>query len=196
MFAVADLDQGIELMRSITGITPEFGGSHPGHGTRNALMSLGDDQYLEVIAPDPDQVLTGTLGEELASASPFVRTWAVATSNYEQLVSCLEPSGFGHHVVDMSRTRPDGVHLAWRILFVTNHPFGLAMPFFIDWLDSPHPAESTPKGCTLRAFNLQCPGGDDLRAFFSAIQLDVAVATGPLRMSADVQAPRGEVMIA
>ena len=124
MFAANDLDAGIKHVESLTGVKAARGGSHPGGGTCNALLSFGNDQYLEIIAPDPGQAQTGTLGQSLASlAGPQIRTWAVAVSGFGRLQEQVGSFDYGCNIVEMSRTRPDGVVLKWQILFVENHEF-------------------------------------------------------------------------
>jgi hypothetical protein len=196
MFAASDLDAGIEQVRKLTGVSAEFGGSHAGAGTRNALLSFGNEQYLEIIAPDPAQDVKGTMGAELLSLPcAYIRTWAVATEDYTPVISVLGRCGYGHQIIEMSRTRPDGVQLAWQILFVTNQPHGLAMPFFINWLGSEHPAQVSPGGCELESFSVQCPDADAFETFCSAIGLEVEIAKGDLKLSAQLQAPLGAVVL-
>jgi hypothetical protein len=49
LLGIDDLDRGMDLFEQRSGVRPVQGGKHPG-GTHNALVSLGDGTYLEIIA--------------------------------------------------------------------------------------------------------------------------------------------------
>ena len=197
MYAVSDLQAGILEIENLTGVKAEFGGFHPGNGTCNALLSFDNGQYLEIIAPDPGQELAGTLGQELLVHNfSGIRTWAVETTDYGKVTSVLDQFNYQYNIIDMTRTRPDGVKLAWQIMFVTGHPFGNFMPFFINWLESPHPADSTPKGCILDAYAVQLI--EESAVFgqlMNTLGVEVEVLEGPGGMRAVIESPNGRVML-
>ncbi len=197
MYAVPDLNDGIAEVQKLTAVKAEFGGVHPGNGTCNALLSLEENQYLEIIAPDVNQDLKNTLGAELQAHNfSGIRTWAVSVSGFESLSEVLTQFGYHGEVISMSRNRPDGVRLDWQILYVRGHPYANFMPFFIDWLDSPHPARVAPSGCKLDSFAVQLvEGSSAYGSFLSALEIEVEVMEGPDGMRAVIDSPNGRVML-
>ena len=193
MYAVPDLDAGMREIFELTGVAPVLGGSHPGIGTRNALLSFGGDQYLEIIAPDPQQELTGTTGEILANnPNSGIRAWAVAADDLLVVREAAEAVNVAsREVIDMARTTPEGVRLAWQLLFLNDARW----PFFIDWQESSHPSVNAPRGCSLVEFLITTPDPEVYRQLMQQLGIEVAVEAGELGFFATLQTPNGRVQL-
>lgn len=193
MYACPDLQAGIDEIYALTGVMPAMGGSHPGVGTRNALLSLDNHQYLEIIAPDPEQDLAGTTGQLLLDhGGTGIRSWAIACNSLTKVATLAAARNIAtRDIIDMSRTTPDGVKLAWQLLFLTDPH----MPFFIDWLKSPHPALSTPTGCQLNSFHISALVPETYLGLLSDLALPIAVTAGADAFAAELETPKGTVLL-
>src|SRR5262249_14805825 len=125
---------------------------HPAWGTRNALIALGRRIYLEIIGPDPDQPPPGRprpFHIDYIDA-PHLFTWAVGATDLERFA--LEAKTRGVELGEVrsgSRRTEDGTLLSWKLTDPLAPREGGVVPFFIDWGNTRHPAESAPKGCAL-----------------------------------------------
>src|SRR5262250_1521928 len=90
-----DLESGIDFVEKSTGVRAQFGGVHPGRGTQNALLSLGERRYLEIIAPDPAQPdVKNPLAPELRSLKePRLVGWAAHPDNISAFTDKLRARG-------------------------------------------------------------------------------------------------------
>ncbi|MFJ9249865.1 VOC family protein [Streptomyces sp. NPDC101776] len=179
-----------------TGIAPVAGGAHVGLGTRNYLVSLGGSRYLEIIGPDPEQPAPSgprPFGiEGLATARTV--TWAISPPDLDAAVAAARARGYDPGPVRaMSRRRPDGTLLEWRLTDgATAHPSGL-VPFLIDWSSSPHPTTSGLPVAPLLELTATAPVPDEIRPLLSAVGAELALAEGPVGLSFTVNTPRGAV---
>jgi hypothetical protein len=55
IYAAPDLERAIGDLHDAYGVSPTPGGRHPGFGTRNALVGLGEEMYLELVSIDREQ---------------------------------------------------------------------------------------------------------------------------------------------
>jgi hypothetical protein len=201
LLGTRDLDQGIAWLEARTGVKAQPGGSHPGVGTRNALVSLGGRQYLEIIAPDPAQSAFNFDIDLRALAAPRLVTWAISTPDVDAAAAAARRHGlevFGPR--DGSRTRPDGSVLQWRSAGVRTS-FAEAdvdpVPFFIEWASSSHhPSSDAPPGCRLVDIGIAGPDPVKLKAALASLGVDATVAKAAhARLSATLDTPKGRVTL-
>jgi hypothetical protein len=197
VYATPDLAQGMAEIERLTGVPPTPGGQHPGRGTRNALIALGADAYLEIVAPDPDQPSPPAgrwLGVDAATA-PRLTTWAARGSGLAELrrraVERGVPLGA---VLSGARQRADGVRLSWRVTDPDPLVAGGVVPFYIDWGDSPHPSRTAARGASLVELRIEHPDVTEVRRMLRVLDLDVAVTqANDAGLVAVIEGRRGRV---
>lgn len=198
ILGAADLDAGIAHVERLTGVRAAIGGVHPGRGTRNALLSLGGRQYLEILAPDPNQQEYRSPMEVRALKAPRVIGWAAASTDVSVVLQRAKSAGLSASGPrDGSRARPDGRTLHWRTANIATTLVQDAVdpiPFFIEWRpDSPHPASDSPGGLTLEALDAAHPKAPDVSNVLSALGIDLAVRQAPSMLRAVLRTPKGRV---
>ena len=202
VFASNDLPSASATVAELLGVTPTPGGHHVGKGTYNELLSLGGATYLEVIGPDPQQPApegTRPFGID-GLTRPALVAWCVRPRRpLAQIITetCAIGVDLGE-VSAMSRRRPDGVLLEWELtLPQLDGPFGLALPFMIDWDESAHPTDSLAAAVELVELTVHHPRPDALRATLDIIGVGtiVVVDEGPPALRATIASPGGEVTL-
>ena len=167
--AVADLEERL-------GVRAQTGGQHIGLGTHNALLALGPQTYLEIIAPDPGQPepsVPRPLGLDSISRGGLIG-WAIACQDIDAAVAEARRRGYDPgEVVGMQRAGPTGAVLRVRLTSKVI-PGGL-VPFLISWGDAEHSARSAPRGLKLESFHLEHPNPASLAPLLTALGADVAI---------------------
>lgn len=197
VLATPDLDKGVEFVHDRLGVDAVAGGHHPVYGTRNALVSLGDTCYLEIIGPDNkvlDTEEVKVFGIHELEDTRLV-TWAANGSDLEQLVEASRREMIDLGAVTLgSRRQADGRELTWNFTDPLAARNGGVLPFFIDWGDTEHPAQSLPKECELLEIRLYHPHAEEVRRRLAVLDLDLPVepAEEP-RVAARIRTPKGEI---
>lgn len=194
-----DRDEAMAWFERTTGVRPIVGGSHPGMGTQNALVSLGSGQYLELIAPDPAQSAFNFNIDVRKLSGPRLITWAASSTDVDSVAKAAAASG--HRVFgprDGARARPDGSTLRWRSVGVRTH-LGAAdvdpVPFFIQWAaETRHPSTDSPSGCRLVSLELAHPQPPQLHDTLAALGIEAVVREAPSpALRAVLDTPKGRV---
>lgn len=197
-----DLDRGILFVEQRTGVRAAIGGVHPGRGTRNALLSLGERRYLEIIAPDPKQDRIEPFAQKQVAqltqlSSPRLIGWAAHPGDLEKFATRLREAQISFEGPRAgSRQRPDGKLLQWKTLTLKDDKDGL-LPFFIEWSEtSLHPSADAPKGCNMTHFRAVTAGATEVRKIVDVLHLDLPISLGDkAALEATLIGPQGELTL-
>jgi hypothetical protein len=192
-----NLHAEIERLERMTGVRAALGGRHPGEGTWNALIRIGEAAYLELIAPDPAQpspphprwfgldTLTG----------PRLVTWAAKSRDLDGEWSAAEAAGVPLGDVRSGRRELGGGRaLSWRLTYPDMRVGDGLIPFLIDWGDSPHPAQTAPGRLELVALHAEHPDSAAVTQLLMSLGWTLPVVPGPApALIATLSTPRGRI---
>ena len=195
--ACEDLGEGTAHVEAAFGVDLSAIGQHPHMGTHNRLMSLGPDEYLEVIAidpaaPGPDRPRWFDLDN--FAGPPRITNWIARTPDLAAALA-LAPDGSGR-IWDLERA-----NFRWRMGIPEDGklPFDGCFPALIEWQGLAHPAPHLPDhGIRLTGLSLTHPEADALASALAPLITDprLQIAPGPApAISATFSTPRGGVSL-
>lgn len=190
-------------LAKVIGVDAVDGGIHPRFGTRNVILPLAHDRYVEVVEvldhPASDKAPFGQAVRARSEAGGGWLGWVVAVDDlapFEQRI--------GREAVVGNRHRPDGVELRWRQLGVKGLMSDPQLPFFIKW-DDPALHPSTAANTQVTIDGLQIAGDParvrdwlDMKADETSSVIDftfVAPHGTPGLLSVTFDTPEGKVTV-
>jgi len=198
VYVTPDVDSTIERLEQLLSVRAAIGGQHPGWGTRNALLSLGPTAYLEIMGPDPSQPepkQPRPFGMDTMSR-PRLVTWVARTDDIQSVIDKAKRQELDlGDPQEKSRTKPDGSVLKWTMTDLRKNRKDGAIPYFINWGDSGHPAENSPKGCRLIKLEVFHPDAKRVNELLRKLGIDLQVGLGSFALRATIKSPKGQIVL-
>lgn len=191
--ACTALAEGVAAVEAALGVPLAPGGEHATMGTHNRLLSLGPQEYLEVIAINPSAPPPGRprwFDLDHFAGAPRLTNWVAGCDDMRAALAAA-PDGTG---VPMDLQRGD---FRWTMAVPENGrlPFEGCFPALIRWQGAAHPAPRLPDhGIRLTGLTLCHPQADALRAALGALTRDprLTVEQGPVGLRARFCTPDGD----
>lgn len=151
-----------QFLSDALGVDSRDGGFHPRFGTRNRLIPLSQDRYIEIVEvldhPAADKAPFGQVVRARSEAGGGWMSWAVSTDDLAPYEERL-----GREAVVGLRHFPDGRQLEWRQLGVRGLFADPQLPFFIRWVSDRdvRPSALSPEGRDVSLRSIELSGDPD-----------------------------------
>ncbi len=199
MYAGPDLDRLCRELQALTGIEPMPGGQHPQLGTHNRLAGSDARLYLELIGPDRSTPQDSPMRASIeALPRPRLHRFIMDATGRDlgAVQAAYGRAGIGCQADDMHRLTPTGATLRWRLLVPESNRFGLFAPFFIDWLDTPHPSTRLRAEFAMIDCEAGHPDSAEVGALWRELGVDIALhASDAPYLRLLLRTPRGQVAL-
>lgn len=200
VYAVPDLEQAMDSLEDLLGIRPVFGGYHSTQGTKNALLHLGNECYLEILAIDENNTKIQAprwMGIDFIS-NPVMTRWCLKSDDIEKDSLALQKHypAMGK-ISEGQRRTSDGQLLNWEMTLPLAKPTIALEPFLINWgKDSIHPTKNLEEKCQLIGLVFTHPKPNDLSWLWQQLNINFKIKKGEnVAISAQIASPNGLVLI-
>ncbi len=199
VYAVPNLQQGMDDFEKLSGVRPTYGGKHLHQGTHNALVNLGENIYFELLAIDPDNNNVPAplwMGMNLIT-EPTITRFAIKSNDMERDCSILEKiNPLLAETKTGMREKKDGTILNWRLSIPLASPKIEMIPFLLDWQDSQHPTESLKQNCSIIDFRLHHPAASTLKKQLIPFELGLEIMeSDTIAFELKVKSPNGTLVL-
>ncbi|MEM6318132.1 MAG: VOC family protein [Bacteroidota bacterium] len=179
VLGVPNLEEGVHWLKNLTGVTATFGGYHTTKGTKNALVNIGHQCYLEILATDVENrhiEAPRWMGVDLIQ-SPTVTRWSLKSTDLAKDSKILNAyQSYLGTIEGGQRKTTNGQVLAWEMIVPLAKPAVDILPFMTDWQQSDsHPTDSLPVQGELVSLNLAHPTPDTLQPVFDKLNVDLVI---------------------
>ena len=192
VYIVPDFESALDDLEGKLGVRPQVGGRHLSRGTKNALLNLGNECYLEVLAADPEN--TTFLGERWMGVDlikkPTISRWAIQSANIEhdcQVLKKYHPN-LGEIAAGERKTQ-EGDILRWKMSLPLALPQIEIVPFLLDWSTSAyHPTKKLEEACKLLEIKFFHPQPEIVNPIFQQLNLPYIVgSSGNAKIEVHIQ---------
>jgi len=195
VYAVPDLEVAINEFEKLSGVRPVFGGYHTTKGTKNAIVNLGNDCYLEILAIDEGNVSVTPprwMGIDFIK-TPQLTRWSLKSNQLLQDSEILQKYHTEMGIIQGGQRKTNTGELTWEMILPLATPAVELAPFMTDWQHSAvHPTHNLPQECELVDLTFTHPNPAVIQSVFDELDVDIIVQKGEKAMiRANIQSPNG-----
>ena len=194
-----------ERLGEALGVTPCDGGIHPRFGTRNMILPLAHERYVEIVEvldhPSSDKAPFGQVVRARSEAGGGWMGWVIRVDDDLAAVEAR----LDRTAVEGNRRLADGREFLWKQIGIKGTLADPQLPFFVKWGEgSPHPSAEASTDVTISSLMI---AGDPARVTYwlgglppeetsSVITFDFVAPHGtPGLMSVTFNTPGGPVTL-
>ncbi len=194
-----------ERLGEALGVTPVDGGLHPRFGTRNMILPLAHERYVEIVEvldhPSADKAPFGQVVRARSEAGGGWMGWVIRVDDDLEAVE----QRLDRQAVPGNRRLADGREFLWKQIGIKGTLADPQLPFFVKWGEgSPHPSQEAETDVTIASIQIAGDpervrdwlGGHTAEETSSVISFDFVAPNGtPGLMSVTFNTPNGPVTL-
>jgi len=200
VLAVPNLEEGMKDFENLLGVAPKFGGYHTNQGTKNAILNLGNQIYLEIITVDfKNKNISAPrwMGVDLINI-PKITRWSLKSENLNRdSIVIKNHNNMMGNIHGGQRKMSNGKLLTWEMILPLAKPEIEVIPFMTDWQNSDvHPTDSMEEICQLLDLTVSHPTPELIQPVFDELDVNLNILKSEITsINIKIKCPNGIIKI-